>query len=46
MAYGGGTRGPGLGQKHNVTGLNRITGSQPQHTDNMMYSENTYIHKQ
>jgi hypothetical protein len=46
MAYDGGTRGPGLVQTHNVTGLNRITGSQPQHTDNMMSNENTYINKQ
>jgi len=46
MADDGGTRGPGLGQTHNATGLNRITGSQPQHTANMMSNENTYIHKQ
>ena len=46
MAYDGGTRGPGLGQTHNVTVLNRIIGSQPQHTDNMMSNENTYINKQ
>ena len=46
MAYDGGNRGPSLEQTHNVTGLNRITGSQPQHTDNMMSNENTYIHKQ
>jgi hypothetical protein len=46
MAYDGGTRCHGLVQTHNVTGLNRITGSQPQHTDNMMSNENTYINKQ
>ena len=46
MAYDGGTWGSGLGQTRNVTGLNRITGSQPQHTDNMMSNENIYINKQ
>ena len=29
-------RGPVLEQTQNVTGLNRLTGSQPQHSDNLM----------
>ena len=36
MAYDVGTHGPGLGQTQNVIVLNRLTGSQPQHSDNLM----------
>jgi hypothetical protein len=35
-AYDVGIQGAGLGQTQNVTGLKRLTGSQPQLSDNLM----------
>ena len=35
-AYDVGIEGPGLGQTQHVTGLKRLTGSQPQSSDNLM----------
>jgi hypothetical protein len=35
-AYDVGIEGPSLGQTQHVTGLKRLTGSQPQSSDNLM----------